>query len=178
MKFKIRKLSIFKAQLHKIQKVMGVAAIKFNEDCIKIRGMNNDGVLACQLLIAKDNLIGYEYKPRTNIAVNLNGILIALEQLEGDVEFSVKGSGLSVSAGNKRFDIGSFSLDDRSDFPEFKPKVKWNVNEKIGEIKRIFTYMDDGPLIINSVHDGYDLSWIVAPTLQRQPSAYRPATPS
>ena len=166
MKFKIRNTNILKTQLQKVNKIIEEVAIKFKQDGIKIMGMDSNGVLASQLFIAKDNLVGYEYESISNIAINLDAFLSILEKLVGDVEFALNKDSLTLSAGNKTFNIEFMDLDSFYEFTEFEPKVEWKVNEAVTEISKIFTYMDNGPLIINSGQDGYDLSWIVAPNFQ------------
>ena len=165
MEFTIKNTRILKSKLRKIQRVCGEVAIKFKENGIKIMGMDSNNVLASQLFITKDNLVGYKYEPIKNIAINLNVFLIALKKLEDDAEFVLNNDSLSLLAANNKFDIGFMDLDSFYEFSDFEPKVEWKVNDNIEGINKIFTYMDNGPLIINSEEKGFKLDWIVAPKL-------------
>jgi len=145
MKFKIKNIDVLKAKLTKIRDSVGeFAAIKFKEDGIKIMVMNSNGVLASQLFISKENLVGYWYEPIKNIAVNLYALLEVLEEFNVSIEFALNKDSLSLSAGNKTFNLDFMDLESDYEFTEFNP-------------------LDYGPLVINSVNNGFELDWIVAP---------------
>ena len=145
MKFRIKNIDVLKAQLTKIRDSVGeFAAIKFKEDGIKIMVMNSNGVLASQLFISKENLVGYWYEPIKNIAVNLYALLEVLEEFNVSIEFALNKDSLSLSAGNKTFNLDFMDLESDYEFTEFNP-------------------LDYGPLVINSVNNGFELDWIVAP---------------
>jgi len=145
MKFKIKNIDVLKAKLTKIRDSVGeFAAIKFKEDGIKIMVMNSNGVLASQLFISKENLVGYWYEPIKNIAVNLYALLEVLEEFNVSIEFALNKDSLSLSAGNKTFNLDFMDLESDYEFTEFNP-------------------LDYVPLVINSVNNGFELDWIVAP---------------
>ena len=144
---------------------MEYVAIRFKENGIKLMAMDAANFNAAHLFISAENLIEYKYAS-VNIAFNLNALLTVLDMLGNDVTFEINTDRLQLSAGGKTFELGIINLDSDYEYPDFKPKIEWKVNENIEGINRIFTYMDNGPLIINSGQDGYDLRWIVAPNFQ------------
>ena len=89
--------------------------------------------------------------------------VLVLDRLEEDTQIEIKDKTISLSTMNKTFEFAIIKLDDDYEFPEFTPKVEWKTNDKISEISRVYTYMDNGPLIINSIKSGFDFSWIIAP---------------
>lgn len=167
MKFKIKNIDVLKAQLTKMRDAVGeFAAVRFKKDGIKIMSMDGSSALASQMFISKENLVDYQHEPIKNIAVNLYAFLDVLEMFDGSVEFALDKDGLSLSAENKAFNLEFMDLESDYEFSEFKPKTEWKLDKNISGINKIFTYMDNGPLIINSANEGFELDWIVAPIIR------------
>lgn len=165
VKFTLKNTGTFKSLLQKMSKNLPEAVIKFAKDKITLFGMDDRNILAGKLIIPRQYFKYSSYEPIKNIGVRTSDLCTFFRRLKGDVTLSVEGKKLVLSAKHKKFGLGILRLGNRHDYKKRKPIVSWDTGGRIEGIKRIYMWLNKGPLVITSVQDGYELSWIIAPNI-------------